>query len=799
MKIYKKIVYDKDMNIIEEDSYEYKGPITECKGGGGGGGGIIGKVFKFVGSLVEGVVKIFTSPFGIDMTIPEVSAQQDEQIQGVLLNKDSGITNVPIVYGTRMVGGARVFVSTNGSGNEYLYVAYVLSEGQCDSYTQLLIDDIVVTPSSFAHGVEATVSESPYSDDNRLRVQFFDGRDDQVSSSLLQEAPGWTSDHRLRGLCYLAARFRWKKVETQEDSDNNPYGGGIPNVKVTLKGRKIFDLVSGYSRTDYGSFDDTDDEGFTIAADDTYAYKNIPISVTNGYRFTGDNNNDIDFVPARDDAEVKVTLRAVLSSNTNNYGQYNLGFQLFKDGVNYRPGDVPIGETGPTILKQSDGTITATFEKTITDLVTSSTWQFQPFLTVSSASGTISGTAEMTLEVKTPEYEDHAVAYGSETVSFNNNPANVLLDYMRNPRYGKGLDNEAFDWISFRRAALQCNQTVDYTATTTGKAFTCDAVVETSASIMNNCKILLVGFRGIMPYTQGKFRLKIENAGDDTDIANIPSDPPVEFTANDDNIVGGLRLVGDNKETKFNRCRVTYVDPDADYQPNEVIYPDDGSADDTFFLSQDNNQRFETTLSLPTVANREQALQYAEVFVKRSRNAKQIQFATTIASSNISVGDLCRVVSNNIGLDGVFRITDIRLNAEGDIQVTGFEHQPTVYTINAKAADITRPTLNLPDPLLVPAPTNVSVTSSTTTSSGYVAEARLDVTWTATTDPFIKEYIVQYKLVSDTDYITAGITNDTEFFIDPVASGEQYNVRVAARNELNKRSDYANASPHTVS
>jgi hypothetical protein len=80
-----------------------------------------------------------------------------------------------------------------------------------------------------------------------------------------------------------------------------------------------------------------------------------------------------------------------------------------------------------------------------------------------------------------------------------------------------------------------------------------------------------------------------------------------------------------------------------------------------------------------------------------------------------------------------------------------------------------------------------------------VAEARLDVTWTATTDPFIKEYIVQYKLVSDTDYITAGITNDTEFFIDPVASGEQYNVRVAARNELNKRSDYANASPHTVS
>jgi hypothetical protein len=28
MKIYNKIVYDFDNNIIEEDSYEYKGPLT---------------------------------------------------------------------------------------------------------------------------------------------------------------------------------------------------------------------------------------------------------------------------------------------------------------------------------------------------------------------------------------------------------------------------------------------------------------------------------------------------------------------------------------------------------------------------------------------------------------------------------------------------------------------------------------------------------------------------------------------------------------------------------------------------
>jgi hypothetical protein len=36
MKVYNKIVFDFDFNVIEEDSYEYKGPTDRCDGGGGG-------------------------------------------------------------------------------------------------------------------------------------------------------------------------------------------------------------------------------------------------------------------------------------------------------------------------------------------------------------------------------------------------------------------------------------------------------------------------------------------------------------------------------------------------------------------------------------------------------------------------------------------------------------------------------------------------------------------------------------------------------------------------------------------
>ena len=61
MKVYNKIVYDKDMNIIEEDSYEYSGPVAECKGGGGNP---IKQVFKAVTKVFKKIIKKITSFVG---------------------------------------------------------------------------------------------------------------------------------------------------------------------------------------------------------------------------------------------------------------------------------------------------------------------------------------------------------------------------------------------------------------------------------------------------------------------------------------------------------------------------------------------------------------------------------------------------------------------------------------------------------------------------------------------------------------------------------------------------------------
>lgn len=822
MKIYTRLVLDKDDNVIEQESFEHTGPVTECKGGGGGGGGgFIGKIFKKIIDFVTGIVSVFKSPFGANFNSPDFNSTSSEGIQGVLVNKDSAIANVPVVYGTRMVGGIRVYVSTQAGNNQYLYVAFVLAEGQCNGYTSLLIDDVVVPMSSFAHGVLATASSGAYSTEERLQVQFFDGRDDQTVSTLLQEsAASWTSDHRLRGLCYLACRFRWKKIETNEDSNNNPYGG-LPQIKVILQGKKIYDSTTGYTAQTVGTITDFSPGTYFNALANENTYLSQQITLTNqNTNFSHDQSTHVSFtLTAQTDVILNNSVDLTLITTEGDLDRLGAAVDKFVDlqRLNQDSSYVTVNEGAFTMegnvsanrnADRLPATTTRTFVKNKIYNLTPGTYRvFYRSNRVRTFGGQYyTVNFKNSIQIVIPEINTaRETAYANETVTFNNNPVNVLLDYMRNSRYGKGLANDTLAWGSIVTAARLCDQVVAYTDSTTGKAFTCDAVLDTGASIMDNIKQVLSGYRGMLPYQQGKFVFKIEHGGDDTDIAATPTLPAVVFTATPDNIIGGVSIDGDSKQTRCNRCRVTYIDPFADFQPNEVIFPDEGDTDDVAFLAAD-GVRLEKSVTLATVASREQALQYGEVFVRRSRNAKIISFATNLSGANASVGDLVRVVNPVIGLDGVIRVSDVRINAEGDIEITGYEHQSTAYAIQAKATDIVRPALILPDPLLVGAPSAVTAVSgaaqNVATGGGYLAAdgtlRRINVNWTASTDPFVSEYLVQFKLQADAEFSTAGITQTTQFFLQPVTLGSVYNIRVAARNELDRRSNFANAAAHTV-
>ena len=175
--------------------------------------------------------------------VPDFGTNDFEETErGILVNKQSNNACVPVIYGERLVGGTRVFIETSGTDNTYLYVALVLSEGEVNSIEQIRVDDKVVTfDGALTHGTvrEVASSDSNFYKDStsHIQVQAFMGTDDQVASSVLTPLSSWGSNHRLRGICYLALRFKW----------NQDVFGGIPTVQAKVKGKKIVTLASNLS------------------------------------------------------------------------------------------------------------------------------------------------------------------------------------------------------------------------------------------------------------------------------------------------------------------------------------------------------------------------------------------------------------------------------------------------------------------------------------------------------------------------------------------------------------------------
>ncbi len=178
--------------------------------------------------------------------VPEIedfgTNEFDDFERGILLNKQSNDANIPVIYGERLVGGTRVFMETSGTDNTYLYMAIVMAEGEINSIEEVRVDDKAVTfASSLSDGTEVEVGSSDSNfyknSESLIRIQPFFGTDGQSASSLLSTLSSWGSNHRLRGLCYLALRFKW----------NQDAFTGIPKVQAKIKGKKVVTLASNLS------------------------------------------------------------------------------------------------------------------------------------------------------------------------------------------------------------------------------------------------------------------------------------------------------------------------------------------------------------------------------------------------------------------------------------------------------------------------------------------------------------------------------------------------------------------------
>ena len=201
-------------------------------------GNLVDDIFDAGKDLVDGFFEVVDDVIGWIIPMPEIPdfSQQnsEQQAKGVLVNKFTANGHIPIVYGTRKVGGHVVFLETSGTDNKYLYMAIVLSEGEINDITSIQINDNTVTWSGdIADNTQITVASNDanfYDGASLITCKPHFGSDSQTASSLLSTLNSWTSDHRLRGLAYLAIRFEW----------NQDKFGSLPSVTAVVEGKKVY-------------------------------------------------------------------------------------------------------------------------------------------------------------------------------------------------------------------------------------------------------------------------------------------------------------------------------------------------------------------------------------------------------------------------------------------------------------------------------------------------------------------------------------------------------------------------------
>lgn len=121
------------------------------------------------------------------------------------------------IYGSVRVSGPLGYIGTTGTKNKFLYLTPLLASHLLTSIGNVYLNDEELTASKYS--AVAQVEKTNL------------GTDGQAASTLLQQVPEWTSNHKLSGIAHLPAKLTF---------DQEKYSG-IPTIKADVQGAKIYD------------------------------------------------------------------------------------------------------------------------------------------------------------------------------------------------------------------------------------------------------------------------------------------------------------------------------------------------------------------------------------------------------------------------------------------------------------------------------------------------------------------------------------------------------------------------------
>ena len=380
-----------------------------------------------------------------------------------------------------------------------------------------------------------------------------------------------------------------------------------------------------------------------------------------------------------------------------------------------------------------------------------------------------------------------------QTASFSTNPAFCLLDYLRNERYGKGIATTDIDLQSFYDASQVCvTQVTPFSGASQINIFDTNVVLDTSRKVIENVRDLLGACRGFLPFVGGKYNLIVETTGS------------ASITLDEDDIIGGYNLASPDKNNKYNRVIVSYVNPDRNFQVDQAQFP---PIDDSSLTSADRHATMKTAdggfllegrFDFPTITNTYQAEEMAEIILRRSREALALDITVSFNAYELAIGDIVNITHSSLGFSAkAFRVMNMTFNEDFTVKLMLVEHQDSHYTYASKTQVSSTPSTNLPSPFTIQPPASVTLSDEMIEYADGVVLTRLNIVIGSSPDSFVQYYQVEAKKTSESNFkiISSGTELRHEFL--NVIDGENYSVRVKAINAFGVSSTFTSAT-HTV-
>ena len=391
----------------------------------------------------------------------------------------------------------------------------------------------------------------------------------------------------------------------------------------------------------------------------------------------------------------------------------------------------------------------------------------------------------------------------STTWEYSDNGIYQLLDYLRNERFGMGIPNSYFDsnFADWQVAGDVCDTNITpFSGASQIDLMDSHPVVDTSKKAIDNVKEFVKGTRSFLNFSSGKYNILVEGSGS------------ASITLTEDNIIDGIQINSKNKNSRYNRVIVNFINPDKNYQSDTAQFPpvdETGLASaDTFSNMQtaDGGLLLEGRFDFSMLTNPHQAQEMAEIILRRSRTSLDVNLRADATALDLSIGDIVNVTHATPSFSAKpFRVQGMTINSDHTVSLQLSEHQDSYYAFGTQVAPATIPDTTLPNPFTVQPPASVTLDDELIEYADGIVITRLLISVGASPDKFVDNYEVQIKQTLDPD------GNAVSDSFREIATGKNlnyqhlnvideatYQVRVRAINTIDAKSTFVSATRKIV-